>query len=93
VAAKHRKVRRQTTKAVEANQSGSRGIYLDAPAQFTGLLVDNYFGGSNNYGVFQIASTPGDYATAAPEPSTWAMLGLGFAGFGFLGFRRRAAAA
>jgi hypothetical protein len=28
-----------------------------------------------------------------PEPSTWAMLGLGFAGLGFLGYRSREAAA
>jgi hypothetical protein len=27
--------------------------------------------------------------TAVPEPSTWAMLLLGFAGLGFIGFRRR----
>ena len=31
--------------------------------------------------------------TTVPEPSTWAMLGLGFAGLGFLGYRSRKAAA
>ena len=30
--------------------------------------------------------------TPVPEPSTWAMMGLGFAGLGFVGWRRRAAA-
>jgi hypothetical protein len=30
-------------------------------------------------------------ATAVPEPSTWAMLLLGFAGLGYAGFRRRKA--
>jgi hypothetical protein len=25
---------------------------------------------------------------SVPEPSTWAMMGLGFAGLGFVGFRR-----
>ena len=28
-------------------------------------------------------------AGSAPEPSTWAMLGMGFAGIGFVGFRKR----
>lgn len=32
-------------------------------------------------------------ASAVPEPTTWAMLLLGFAGLGFLGLRRSAAAA
>ena len=30
--------------------------------------------------------------TAAPEPSTWAMMLLGFAGLGFAGYRRGARA-
>jgi PEP-CTERM motif len=29
---------------------------------------------------------------AVPEPSTWAMMLVGFAGLGFVGYRRRAAA-
>jgi hypothetical protein len=32
--------------------------------------------------------TPGGGATTVPEPSTWAMLLLGFAGLGYAGFRR-----
>jgi hypothetical protein len=28
-------------------------------------------------------------AASAPEPSTWAMLLLGFAGIGFMAYRRR----
>jgi hypothetical protein len=31
----------------------------------------------------------GTFTTAVPEPSTWAMLLLGFAGIGFMGYRRR----
>ena len=39
-------------------------------------------------------STPGDTddyftATFVPEPSTWAMMLLGFAGLGYLGYRSR----
>lgn len=30
-----------------------------------------------------------DFAAAVPEPSTWAMLILGFAGMGFMAYRRR----
>ena len=32
-------------------------------------------------------------SSAVPEPSTWAMMGLGFAGLGFLGYRSRRAVA
>jgi len=28
--------------------------------------------------------------TAVPEPATWGLLGLGFAGLGFAAYRRRA---
>jgi hypothetical protein len=31
---------------------------------------------------------PGNFAVAAPEPSTWAMMLLGLAGLGYTGFRR-----
>ena len=43
---------------------------------------------------FDIADTPYTLPppTAIPEPSTWAMMLLGFAGLGFLGYRRTAKA-
>jgi hypothetical protein len=31
---------------------------------------------------------PSTFGTAVPEPSTWAMMLLGFAGLGFAGYRR-----
>jgi PEP-CTERM motif len=34
---------------------------------------------------------PGDGVGGVPEPSTWAMMGLGFAALGYVGFRRRPA--
>jgi hypothetical protein len=35
-------------------------------------------------------SLNGEQIAAVPEPSTWAMMILGFAGFGFMAYRRRA---
>ena len=34
-------------------------------------------------------SASGDFLTAVPEPSTWAMMVLGFAGVGFMAYRRK----
>jgi hypothetical protein len=31
----------------------------------------------------------GEFAGAVPEPSTWAMMILGFAGLGFMAYRRK----
>jgi PEP-CTERM motif len=36
-----------------------------------------------------IAAIGGIYSSAVPEPSTWAMMGLGFAGLAFAGYRSR----
>ena len=41
---------------------------------------------SNNVGIGGCDSPPG--GSAVPEPSTWAMMLLGFAGLGFAGYRR-----
>ena len=30
----------------------------------------------------------GDFSSSVPEPSTWAMMLLGFAGLGYVGFRK-----
>jgi PEP-CTERM motif-containing protein len=63
-----------------------------------GDLVDVYSNGGNGPGlcnavvlvdgVANYASAGGLSLTAAPEPSTWAMMMLGFAGLGFAGYRR-----
>lgn len=58
-------------------------ITLDLDAGFAGtqqILVSN----------FDVAAAAGP---AAPEPSTWAMMMLGFAGIGFMTYRRRKGAA
>ena len=49
------------------------------------LFVDNGTGGSGSW-EFGIGSIT---YTSAPEPSTWAMMGLGFAGLAFAGYRAR----
>ncbi|MGA2999415.1 PEP-CTERM sorting domain-containing protein [Bradyrhizobium sp.] len=36
-----------------------------------------------------LTTTPGGAAPSAPEPATWAMMGIGFACLGFLAYRRR----
>jgi hypothetical protein len=49
--------------------------------------IDPNFVGANNYSIetsFGIGNV-----SAVPEPSTWAMLLLGFAGVGFVGYRRK----
>jgi choice-of-anchor A domain-containing protein len=52
------------------------------------LYAKNFTGGGELHDFPFDGSVPG----AVPEASTWAMMALGFAGLGFLGFRRRNAA-
>ena len=63
-----------------------------------GDLVDVYSNGGSGpglYGVVVLVDGVADYTsagglslTAAPEPSTWAMMALGFVGLGFAGYRK-----
>ncbi len=46
----------------------------DDPAFYATLVID--------------VTTAGSGADGVPEPSTWAMMLLGFAGLGFVGYRR-----
>jgi len=57
-------------------QYSTAGLQLST-AQYSGLANDNFLGGE-----FALSS-------AVPEPSTWAMMILGFAGIGFLAYRRK----
>jgi choice-of-anchor A domain-containing protein len=52
------------------------------------LYAKNFTGGGELHDFPFDGTLPG----AVPEPSTWAMMAIGFAGLGFLGFRRRSAA-
>jgi hypothetical protein len=55
----------------------------------TSYSSDNYFYTLNQTGT--VSATP--ITAAVPEPSTWAMLLLGFTGIGFLAYRRKSAPA
>jgi hypothetical protein len=75
-------------------------VYMNAQAavsQTTGgasAAIDPYFYIDPNYQFandFQLNFSPGitNSVSAVPEPSTWAMLILGFAGVGFMAYRRK----
>jgi PEP-CTERM motif len=67
--------------------SGAEGSTIDP---LTGDFLFSTFGGGNQIAVVQGFDVP---VAAVPEPSTWAMLIIGFAGFGFMAYRRRNGAA
>lgn len=56
-------------------------ISLATGTNIYALVNDTYY--SNNGGSFEVA------VTAVPEPATWAMMILGFAGVGFMAYRRK----
>ena len=64
----------------------------DTTADITSVIYLTFADGSNSSGpvaINQMTITPGDPTTAVPEPSTWGMLLLGFAGIGFMAYRRK----
>jgi hypothetical protein len=66
------------------------GIFIGKPPQTTGSIPQSQSGFFPNGDTFQItgsliASTP---TTDTPEPSTWAMMIIGFVGLGYAGYRR-----
>ena len=65
------------------------GTHFSGPANATGELK-LYYWDSNNGDNTQFVTAN---ISAVPEPSTWAMMILGFAGVGFLAYRRRNQAA
>jgi len=83
------------------------GSGLFGTSGFAGLGDGNATVGSPNFFDFQQVASPdwkvlnadgvrlfveGNVVTAVPEPSTWAMMILGFAGIGVMTYRRRPAA-
>ena len=80
-----------------AGTGGSNSVPGPLDFTITGVTTADFI--ANNLGFFFAAdlltSTTGEVGatstviTAVPEPSTWAMLILGFAGIGFMAYRRR----
>jgi choice-of-anchor A domain-containing protein len=78
--------------ATNVSVKGWHGAVLAGDATVTNtsamegfLYAENFTGGGELHDFpFQ-----GSVSGAVPEPSTWAMMALGFAGLGFLGLRRR----
>jgi PEP-CTERM motif len=74
--------------------SGDNGADPNEIVEITDVLGDTALPKSESFSVFdgpQLGLRYGGVAFAAPEPTTWAMLLLGFAGLGFAGFRKRLA--
>ena len=81
---------------------GINDMVLDVPA---GYISGESLSGSSTFDnttIAQLGFTPGTYvfswdsdpitievSSAVPEPSTWAMMLLGFAGLGYVGYRQR----
>jgi hypothetical protein len=63
--------------------SGAEGAAIDP---LTGDFLFSTFGGGNQIAVVQGFDAP--VTPGVPEPSTWAMMILGFAGVGFMAYRR-----
>jgi hypothetical protein len=71
--------------------------YMSGAFQIEALTSDltsgvDYFGNINSFVQVDTAANftfSGTIASAVPEPSTWAMLILGFCGIGFMGYRRK----
>ena len=79
------------------NGAEAHNPYIFGPATFT-LVLNNPVGPVTNVqfgfgtGTFRLSADPGTpelFAAAVPEPSTWAMMILGFAGVGFMAYRRK----
>jgi PEP-CTERM motif-containing protein len=84
---------------LEIQNYTSLGVFINQPPNYTAATDIPYSAGSYNVHAtlfgpedppisFELTNTPG-FTAAVPEPSTWAMLLLGFAGIGFMAHRRK----
>jgi len=72
--------------------SGDNGADPNEIVEITDVLGDKSLPTSEKFSVFdgpEAGLRYGGVAFATPEPSTWAMLLVGFAGLGFAGYRKR----
>jgi hypothetical protein len=73
------------------------GLVADADSYYSDALTEAYFTGTlsdptfapGTYGIAGDSVTITDVTAAVPEPSTWAMMILGFMGVGFMAYRRK----
>jgi hypothetical protein len=53
------------------------------------IFIDPTFAGGDQFSLLISDGVGNTALSAVPEPSTWAMMILGFAGIGFMAYRRR----
>ena len=77
--------------ATAGNPGGSWNLWGNGPDNYSLYeSIENVGYAIEATGTFAVsASDAPNFATAAPEPSTWAMMLVGFAGLGYAGFRHR----
>jgi PEP-CTERM motif len=80
--------------AFPAGPLPSLGTFINPFSQLNGDLVNEGTAGQITSYTDALEFTPANFAPGTPEPSTWAMMLLGFGGIGFMGWRgsRKAAA-
>lgn len=78
-----------TRKIFISGLSGAEGAAIDP---LTGDFLFSTFGSGNQIAVVEGFVAPVTQS-GVPEPSTWAMMLLGFAGVGFMAYRRRSQSA
>jgi hypothetical protein len=78
--------------AFPAGPLPSLGTFINPFSQLNGDLVNEGTAGDITSFTAALEFTPASFTPGAPEPSTWAMMLLGFAGLGFLGYRQTAKA-
>ena len=83
--------------AIGSNSWSTPGVDGNAGSN-PGILQSYFFTATNTSEILTLSQSSGTQASpivdnisiaAVPEPSTWAMMILGFAGIGFLAYRRR----
>ena len=72
------------TNSANYSQTGGPVTFtLSAPTSVNFFIADSFYGDNGTGEGVSLA------VSAVPEPSTWAMLILGFCGLGFLAYRRK----